>query len=108
QRDIYPTDGGTPYYSVPMPKVLPIHHLPQVLNTPRILANKELGYIFDRTYDTLCMPFQGSLSPSPQPRLICHHFDKDPVSHTCMTHVSFNCSYFHIKGNNCPPYFTIR
>jgi len=43
QRDVDPRDRRRADNPVTVPKVLPVHHLPQMLDPPRILANHQFG-----------------------------------------------------------------
>ncbi len=94
QRDIDPRDGCRPHDSRPMPEVLPPHHLPQMLNAGGVLANQELGNIFDRPDHTAGMPLQRRFAPAEQTRLIGQHFHEHPVPHPRMTDERFDAVIF--------------
>src|SRR5688572_10590669 len=64
--------------AIAMPKVLPVHHLPQVFDPRRILSNQELRNILYRANNAARMPLQRRLSPAPQSGLIGENFHKDP------------------------------
>jgi hypothetical protein len=57
-------DGGGAHDAVAMPEMLTEHHLPEVLDAARILADEQLGNILDRADDRARVPFERGL---PQP-----------------------------------------
>ncbi len=95
QGQVDPRDGGGSHDAVAMPKMLAIHHLPEMLDARRILADEQLRQILDRANHAPGMPFQRGLAPTEQTGLIGDNFDKHPVSHPGVTHVGFNRGDLH-------------
>ncbi len=85
QSQINPRDGSTSHDPAAMPEMLTPHHLPEILDSSGIFTNEQLREIFNCSHNTPRMPFQRGLAPANEPRLVCHHFDKNPVPHPRMT-----------------------
>lgn len=106
QGDIDPRDRRGPRDPVPVPKVLPPHRLPQMLDPPWIFADEQLRQILNRRHDATRMPFERRFTPSKQARLIRDDFDEDPVSHPRMTNEGLDSLDLHTsfvdrkKSNN--------
>src|SRR6478672_7149758 len=73
-----------------MPKVLAEHHLPQVFDARRILANDKLREIFDCAHDCPRVPFERCLTPAKQAILVRKYFDENPIPHAGMADVCFD------------------
>src|SRR5690606_15162656 len=80
-----------------MPKVLSIHHLPEMFYPSWIFTYQKLGNIFHSPNDRTGVPFQSGLSPAEKPRLIRYDLNKDPVTHSGMANNGFNRLNFHIR-----------
>ena len=64
QGDVDVRDGGGAHHTVPVPEVLPIHHLPEMLDARRILAANQLGQVVDRAHHGAGVPLQRSFTPA--------------------------------------------
>ena len=93
-------DGCGPLDAVPMPEMLPEHHLPEVFNAGWILSNNQFRNVGNRAHDASRMPLKRGLTPPPETVLVGNDFDKNPVSHSGMADMSFNADDFH-SGSTC-------
>jgi len=50
-------NGRSPDDSVPVPEMLAVHHLPEVLDPPRVLANQQLRQTLDGSHHRAGMPW---------------------------------------------------
>ena len=64
-----------------VPEVLAEHHLPEVLDPGRVLADDQLGDVLDRADDCAGVPFERRLTPAVRARLVGDDADEDPVPH---------------------------
>ncbi len=78
-----------------MPEVLAVHHLPQMFDAERILADHQLSQVLDSADHRPRMPLQSRFSPAEQPRLVGKHLHKDPIPHAGVANEGFNASDFH-------------
>ena len=81
--------------AVTVPKVLAIHHLPEVLDPRRVLADEELRQIFDGADDRTGVPFQRRFAPAEQTVLVGENFNEYPIPHPRVADVRFDLSDFH-------------
>src|SRR5437899_1955047 len=83
-----------------MPKVLAIHHLPQMLHARRILADDQLGQVRNSANDRAGMPLQRRLAPAEQPVLVGDNLDENPVAHPRIANMRFDANDFHDSGSS--------
>ena len=95
QREVDARDGRRAHDAVPVPEVLPVHHLPEILHARRVLTDKEMRHVLDRAHHAARVPLQRRLTPADEPRLIRDHFHKHPVSHPGMADERFDGGDFH-------------
>ena len=95
QRNVDPRDGRRANNSLTVPEVLPPHHLPQMLDARRVLADQQLRQILNRSHNTARMPFQRRFTPAEQPRLIGDDLDEHPVAHPGVADERFDAGDFH-------------
>ena len=95
KRNVDACNRGSPYDAVTVPEMLAIHSLPKILDARRVFANEQVGEVFDSTHHTSRVPFQRGFAPTEQAILVRHHFDKDPIAHSCMTDVRLDFGDFH-------------
>src|SRR5436309_3428203 len=84
QRNVDPADRGAADDAVAVPEMLPIHHLPEMLDARRVFADEQLAEVLDRADDAARVPLQRRLAPAPEAWLIDDDFDEDPVPHPGM------------------------
>ena len=87
EREIDATRGSSLDDPVPVPEMLAIHHLPQVLDPRRVLADDERREILDRADDSPCVPLERGLAPTVEAVLVGQHLHEDPVAHARMADV---------------------
>ena len=95
QGDINPRHRGRADNAAAVPKMLSKHHLPQMLDAPRIFPHDERRQILEGADHAARVPLEGSLAPAKQPRLIGFHFDEDPVAHARVADDRFDCGDLH-------------
>jgi hypothetical protein len=83
QRLVNPADRRVVDDPTP-PEILPVHHLPQMLNPPGVLPNQQYRQVLHRPHHALGLPLQRRLTPSVKPRLVRLDLDKNPVAHPRM------------------------
>src|SRR5262249_33580984 len=81
QRQVNSGDCCGPHNAVAVPEMLAEHPLPEVLDPRGILADDQLGEVFDRADDAAGVPFEGGLAPAEQAVLVGEALDEDPVAH---------------------------
>ena len=81
--------------AVAVPEVLAVHHLPEVLDARRVLADEQLGEVLDRPDDGARVPFERRLAPAEQAVLIGEDLDEDPVPHPGVADVRFDRGDLH-------------
>ena len=64
-----------------VPKVLPEHHLPEMLDPPRVLSHQESRQVLNRADYRSRVPFECRLAPTDETGLIGLDLDKNPVAH---------------------------
>jgi hypothetical protein len=69
-----------------VPEVLAKHHLPQVLDTARILSYQECSDVIQRSDNCSCMPFESRFTPTDEAGLVRLYFYKNPVAHARIAH----------------------
>src|SRR5690606_22391494 len=95
QRNVDAADGCRADDTVTVPEMLPIHHLPHVLDAPRVFADEQLADILNGANDRAGVPLERSFTPAPQAGLIGDDLDEDPVAHARMADVGFDGGDFH-------------
>ena len=81
ERDVDPAHRRAADDVVAVPEVLPEHHLPQVLDPRRVLADDQLGEVLDGAHDGACVPLERGLAPAVETGLVRQDADEDPVAH---------------------------
>src|SRR4029450_1239374 len=81
ERDVDPAHRRAAGDAVRVPEVLAEHHLPEVLDPGRVLADDQLGDVLDRADDGARVPLERRLAPAVQPRLVRDDADEHPVPH---------------------------
>ena len=97
QGDVDGRDGGGTHHAIAMPEMLPVHHLPQVLDACWVFADEQLGHILHRADDATRVPFQRALAPAKEARLTGEHLHKNPVAHARVADVGFDGGDFHCR-----------
>ena len=87
QREVDAARGGSPDDAVAVPEMLAIHHLPEVLDPRRVLADDERREVLDRADDSPRVPLERRLAPAVEPVLVGEDLDEDPVPHARMADV---------------------
>jgi len=82
-----------------MPKMLSPHHLPEMLDSTRILPHKQLRQIFDGSHHAPRMPFQRRLAPAPEAILVSDDLYKNPVRLRAVAKRGFDVLDFHVFSN---------
>jgi hypothetical protein len=77
--------------------VLPVHHLPEVLDPRRVFADEQLRQVFDRADHAARVPLERRLAPPVQAGLIGQHLDEDPVAHPRVTDDGFDLRDLHVQ-----------
>jgi hypothetical protein len=95
ERNVDTRHGGGANHAGAMPEVLAEHHLPQVLDTPRVLTDQENRDVLQRADHRARMPFEGCLAPADQARRIGFHLDEHPVAHARIANQRFDRRYLH-------------
>src|SRR5258708_18220035 len=85
EGDVDAADGRTADNAGSMPKMLAVHHLPEVLDARGVLADEELADVLDGADHRPSVPFQRSFAPAEEARLIGTDFHKDPIPHAGVT-----------------------
>ena len=98
ESDVNSADGRAANDAVAVPEMLPIHHLPEMLDAAGILSDQQLGNVFNGANHGTRVPLQRGLAPAPQARLIRDDFDKNPVPHPRMADEGFDGGDFHDRG----------
>ena len=81
ERDVDPAHRRAAHHPARVPEVLAEHHLPEVLDPGRVLADDQLGEVLDRADDGARVPLERRLAPAVEPRLVGDDADEDPVAH---------------------------
>ena len=105
QRDVDPADRRAADDAVAVPEVLAVHHLPQVLDPRRVLADDQLGEVLDSADDRARVPLERGLAPAVKPGLVRQDLDEDPVPHPGVADVCLDRGYPH--GGNARGLLTI-
>ena len=98
QREVDARDGRGPHDAVPMPEMLPIHHLPQIFHPRRILADEQVRHVLNGPHDAARVPLERRLPPANESRLVGDDFDKNPVSHPGMADEGFDGCDLHVRS----------
>jgi hypothetical protein len=81
ERDVDPAHRGAANDVVAVPEVLAEHHLPEVLDPRRVLADDQLGEVLDGADHGTRVPLEGGLAPAVEPGLVRQDAHEDPVAH---------------------------
>ncbi len=81
EGDVDAAHRGAADDPVAVPEVLAEHHLPEVLDARRVLADDQVGQVLDRPHDRSGVPFERRLAPAVEAGLVGEHPDEDPVPH---------------------------
>src|SRR5438034_3861400 len=103
KRDVDAARGRAAHDAVPVPEMLAVHGLPEMLDPRRILSDDEGLDVFDGTDHRARVPFERGLAPAPQPGLVGEHLDEHPVAHPGMAHVGFDVGDLHPLIRYPPP-----
>ena len=95
QGEVDAGDGGGAHDAVPVPEVLAIHHLPEMLRPRRVLADEQLRDVFDRADDAARVPFERGLAPAEQAGLVGDDLHEHPVPHPGVADERFDFFDFH-------------
>jgi hypothetical protein len=95
EGEVDPGDGGGTHDAVAVPEMLAIHHLPEMLDPGRILADEERGKVLDRPDDAAGVPLERRFAPADETGLIGHDLDEDPVPHSRVADEGFDGGDFH-------------
>jgi len=88
-------DGRGPDDAVPVPEVLPVHHLPEVLDPRRVFAHQQLGTVLHGPDDGPRVPLERGLAPAEQAVLIGEYLHEHPVPHPGVTDVGLDANDLH-------------
>ncbi len=102
QRDVDAADRRAADDPAAVPEVLAEHHLPEVLDPRRILADDQVGEILDRPHDRPRVPLERRLAPAVQARLVGEHPDEDPVAHARIADVRLDRGDLHAAPPTAP------
>jgi hypothetical protein len=75
--------------------VLAVHHLPQVLDARRILADQQRRKVLDRADDAARVPLERRLAPAVQARLVGMDLDENSVAHPRVADDGFDLGDLH-------------
>ena len=81
ERDVDPAHRRPADDPVAVPEVLPEHHLPQMLDPCRVLADDQLGEILDGAHDGPRVPLERGLAPAVEAGLVRQDAHEHPVAH---------------------------
>ena len=81
ERDVDAAHRGPADDPARVPEVLAEHHLPEVLDPRRVLADDQLRDVLDGSDDRARVPLERRLAPAVQPGLVGDDADEDPVAH---------------------------
>ena len=95
ERDVDAAHRRRPDDPARVPEVLAEHHLPEVLDPRRVLADDQLGEILDRADDRPRVPLERRLPPAVEPVLVGPHADEDPVAHARVADVRLDRGDLH-------------
>ena len=95
ERDVDAADRGAADDAVAVPEVLAEHHLPEVLDPRRVLADEQLGEVLDRADDAARVPLERRLAPAVQAGLVGDDADEDPVAHARVADVRLDGGDLH-------------
>ena len=96
ERDVDAADGRAADDAVAVPEVLAVHHLPQVLDPRRVLADDQLREVLDRADDGARVPLERRLAPAVEAGLVGEDLDEDPVAHPRVADVRFDRGDLHV------------
>ena len=85
-----------------MPEVLAEHHLPEVLDPGRVLADDQLCNVLDGTDDGAGVPLERRLAPAVQPGLVGDDADEHPVAHPRVADVRLDRGDLHATPRSNP------
>ena len=84
-----------------VPEVLAVHHLPEVLDAGRVLADDEFREVLHGPDDGPGVPFEGGLAPAEQAVLVGVYLDEDPVAHAGVADVGLDAGDLHGLAFTC-------
>ena len=102
ERDVDPAHRGAPHDAVRVPEVLAEHHLPEVLDPGRILADDQLRNVLDGADDCAGVPLERRLTPAVQPGLVGDDPDEHPVPHPGVADVRLDGGDLHATPRSNP------
>ena len=102
ERDVDPAHRGAADDPARVPEVLAEHHLPEVLDPGRVLADDQLGDVLDRADDRARVPLERRLAPAVEPGLVGDHADEHPVAHPRVADVRLDGGDLHATRAAAP------
>ena len=102
ERDVDAAHRGAADDPAAVPEMLAEHHLPEVLDPGRILADDEVGQVLDRPDDRPRVPLERGLAPAVETRLVREHPDEHPVAHARVADVRLDRGDLHAATPTTP------
>ena len=107
ERDVDPAHRRPADDVVAVPEVLAEHHLPEVLDPRRVLADDQLGEILDRPHDRARVPLERRLAPAVEAGLVGDDPHEHPVAHARVADVRLDGGDLHAALRRLPSSATL-